>query len=158
MHNAKGNNWVIFFTACRTCTGFYLTSTTLYRFELEKLLYFICLLHYMYMIVQSICPSPTKWSMRDNKQQSKTLCLSTFIPSGSTLLFLGRSGPETRLSYKNLLKPTQRLTHVAICWVLSSAVCVPPCENGVCDRPGNCICEPGWTDSRCRTGKQYTVQ
>ena len=76
------------------------------------------------------------------------------IPSGSTLFFLGRSSPETSQSYKNLLKPTQRPTHVAICWVLSSAVCVPPCENGVCNRPGTCVCDPGWTGSRCRIGKQ----
>ena len=46
----------------------------------------------------------------------------------------------------------------AICWVLSSAVCVPPCENGVCNRPGTCVCEPGWTGSRCRTGKQGYIQ
>ena len=52
----------------------------------------------------------------------------------------------------------QRSTHVVVHWFLFSAVCVPPCENGVCDRPGTCICEPGWTGSRCRTGKQgYSI-
>ena len=34
----------------------------------------------------------------------------------------------------------------------SPAICLPPCENGVCDRPDNCTCEPGWTDERCRIG------
>ena len=56
-------------------------------------------------------------------------------------------------SYKSSHKPMQWSTHVAICWTLSSAVCDPPCENGVCDRSGNCTCEPGWTGSRCRIGK-----
>ena len=84
----------------------------------------------------------------------KTRCISTIIPSGSTLFFMARSGPDTRQSLQEFMKANAKVTHVTICWVLYSAICVPPCENGVCDKPGTCICEPGWTASRCRIGKQ----
>ena len=80
-------------------------------------------------------------------KHTKIRCFSTFISSGPPFF---RSAHDTSQSYTNPWK--QRCTPVAICLVSSSAVCVPPCENGVCNRPGTCICEPGWTGSRCRTG------
>ena len=44
--------------------------------------------------------------------------------------------------------------HITICLVLLLAICLPPCENGVCERPDICVCEPGWVGSRCRIGKE----
>ena len=30
--------------------------------------------------------------------------------------------------------------------------CTPPCSRGICTSNNNCVCDPGWTGSRCRTG------
>ena len=48
---------------------------------------------------------------------------------------MARSGPDTRQSLQEFMKANAKVTHVTICWVLYSAICVPPCENGVCDKP-----------------------
>ena len=35
-------------------------------------------------------------------------------------------------------------------------ICIPDCVNGNCSGPNVCLCNPGWTGSRCRVG-QFVV-